>query len=96
MEEKNIDNNERILNIEDLSMEELVQMRNQLLSNTEDIENTENQQTNTKVKSLGSGNITGGLNMYPEYDNNKAGMVNIISLAVVTFLCECLFLFISP
>lgn len=53
-------------------------------------------------KSLGTGNVTGGLNMYPEYQDkdegflfNQQGITNFFSLALITFSFSILFIIIS-
>ena len=51
--------------------------------------------TNSHVKKIGTGNVTGGLNMYPIYDKDNKGYSSILMLGLISFLFEILFLCIS-
>jgi len=89
-----MDKNERIVHLEELKKlkEEVIKETLEKI-NTEETENQAN--TSAKMKKLGSGTVTGGLNMYPEYEEKKAGMVNVITLSILSFIFEVLFIFLS-
>lgn len=80
-----------------LEIEELKKLKEKLL-NTKDLndnnESENKQNNNSKVKSLGSP-LTGGLSMYPVYDDKKAGKLNIILLSILSFFFEILFIILS-
>ena len=93
---------ERILN--EMDINELKQLRENILKeemlkeqyNTEEQNGSENnQEAKAAVKSIGAGSVTGGLSMYPVYDEKKAGKLNIILLAVLSFFFETLFILLS-
>lgn len=89
-----MDKNERVIHIEELRKLKEEVMKNSLEKiNNEEIENQSN--TNSKTKKMGVGNVTGGLNMYPEYEEKKAGMVNVITLSILSFIFEVLFIYVS-
>ncbi len=51
-------------------------------------------------KSIGSGKITGGMNMYPEHESkntifNQQGATNFFMLALLTFFFETMFILLS-
>lgn len=88
-----MDDNERLVKIE-----ELKKAREELLKEIDkqnDERSQESQNQNSFVKTIGTGNVTGGLNMYPVYDDKKAGMTNVVTLAILSFVFECLFIGIS-
>lgn len=83
-----------------LKVEELQKLKEELLNQDiqDNIKNegeSENKQnSNSKVKTLGSPR-TGGLSMYPVYDENNSGKLNIILLSVLSFFFETLFIILS-
>ena len=89
-----MDNNERIIKIEELKKlkEEVIKEAKENIDN-EEATNREN--TSSKIKKIGTGSITNGLNMYPEFEEKKAGMINIITLSFLSFIFEILFIFLS-
>lgn len=89
-----MDNNERIIKIEELKKlkEEVIKEAKENIDN-EEVTNREN--TSSKIKKIGTGSITNGLNMYPEFEEKKAGMINIITLSLLSFIFEILFIFLS-
>ena len=92
---------ERILN--ELDIEQLQKLREEIVRqelvnqelDKEDNNETGKENSNSKVKSIGAGSITGGLSMYPVYDEKKAGKSNIILLSILSFIFEVLFIFLS-
>ncbi|MBE6159649.1 MAG: hypothetical protein E7157_01220 [Lactobacillales bacterium] len=89
-----MDDNERIVRIEDLKKfrEEILKEVVQTV-NTEETSNQEN--ITSKTKKMGVGNVTGGLNMYPEHEEKKTGMINVITLSILSFIFEVLFIYLS-
>lgn len=89
-----MDNNERIIKIEELKKlkEEVIKEAKENMDN-EETTNIENK--SSKIKKIGTGGITGNLNMYPEFEEKKAGMINIITLSLLSFIFEILFIFLS-
>lgn len=89
-----MDKNERIVHLEELRKlkEEVIKESLEKINNEE---SQEQSNTNAKVKKLGTGTVTGGLNMYPEYEETKAGMVNVITLSILSFIFEVLFIYLS-
>lgn len=87
-----MDNNERIIKIE-----ELKKLKEEVINNIEKEQNNSGniQNTQSKTKTIGVGTSTGGLNMYPVYEEKKAGMMNVIFLAIMSFIFECIFLALS-
>ena len=89
-----MDKNERIVHLEELRKlkEEVIRESNEKTSNES---STNQSNTSSKVKKIGAGTVTGGLNMYPEYEEKKAGMVNVITLSILSFIFEVLFIYLS-
>ena len=50
---------------------------------------------NNKVKSFNNGHYKESKSNNIDYYDRKAGMVNILMLSVMTFIFECLFLYLS-
>lgn len=51
-------------------------------------------------KKIGTGSLTGGLNMYPEYEQkntifNQQGITNFLMLGLITFFFEVMFILLS-
>ena len=89
-----MDKNERVIHLEELRKlkEEVIR---ESLEKTNNEESTNQANTSSKVKKIGAGTVTGGLNMYPEYEEKKAGMVNVITLSILSFMFEVLFIYLS-
>lgn len=71
----------------------LVTLRSLLIE--EEKEDKKEGLTNSHVKKIGTGNVTGGLNMYPVYDKDNKGYSSVLMLGLISFLFEILFLCIS-
>ncbi len=88
---------ERILN--EMDIEQLKELREKILQqqlNNQEQDNSENkQQERNIVKTIGAGNVTGGLSMYPVYDDKKAGKLNVFLLAILSFFFETFFIILS-
>lgn len=94
-----MDDNERLIQIEDLKkakellLEQIKDLEPNWPDNEVKYEDSALSQEKQPVKSFGS-SITGGLNMYPDYEE-KAGKSNIILLSILSFIFEVLFLLLA-
>lgn len=96
-----MDDNERTIRLD-----EYKKLKEQLLHEMEfNNQNNDNQnniidfnggQSSSKVKSFNNGHYKeGNPNNLDYYSDRKAGMVNVLMLSIMTFVFECLFLFLS-
>ncbi len=90
-----MDDNERTLRIE-----EYKKLREQLISEMDMNTSIQNDdygsgETSNKVKSLNNGHYKESKNPFDNFNDRKAGMVNVITLSIFTFVFECLFIFLS-
>lgn len=82
-----------------IKIKELMEIRNQLINNEKIDFNQDNGNQNNeraKVRTKSNGKVTGIIEqpqVYTPFD--KTGMVNIVTLSIITFVFECVFLFLS-
>ena len=89
-----MDDNERIIKIDEykkIKEQLLREMYNEQNDNT----SFNNGQSSSKIRSLNNGHYKENNNQYDYYADRKAGMVNVLMLSILSFIFECLFLFLS-
>lgn len=96
--EKLIENYKAQNNSTDGLIEYLKQV-NSAISQTKQ-EESQNSPSKAYQKTIGTGKVTGGLNMYPEHQQqnsifNQQGIVNFFMLGFITLFFEMLFILLS-
>lgn len=87
-----MDDNEKTL-----ILDEYKKLKEQLLKEMDNQNNTfdSNGQSSNKIKSYNNGHYKENKDIFDYYLDKKSGMVNVLMLSIITFIFECIFLFLS-